>query len=94
MGCGAARLRNARAEITKVAEADSLPGFSLSLHSEKVPTAGRPRLQTFVTFTVRHSQRARPMVPQAASLISSDDVRSDEQLKVYEDVGEVAAEAA
>lgn len=94
MGCGAARLRNARAEITKVAEADGLPGFSLSLHSEKVPTAGRPRLQTFVTFTVRHSQRARPMVSQAASLVSSDDVRSDEQLKVYEDIGEVAAEAA
>ncbi len=94
MGCGAARLRNARAEITKVAEQDSLPGYSLSLHSEKVPTAGRPRLQTFVTFTAHPAQRSRPIVPQIASLPSSDDVRSDELLKVYEDVGEAAAQAA
>ena len=81
-------LGNARVEITKVAEQDSLPGFCLSLHSEKVPTAGRPRLQTFVTFTVRSSQRLRPIVPQLAVVPGADDVRPDEELKVFEDVSE------
>jgi hypothetical protein len=90
MGCGAARLRNARAEITKVAEQDSLPGYSLSLYSVKVPTAGRPRLQTFVTFTARETQRSRRIIPQIATLISSEESRSDEKLKVYEDVVESA----
>jgi hypothetical protein len=91
MGCGAARLRNARVEITKVAEQDSLPGFSLSLHSEKVPTAGRPRLQTFVTFTTRTTQRLRPIVPQLSIVPGSDDVRSDEKLKVFEDASELVS---
>jgi plasmid replication initiation protein len=90
MGCGAARLRNARAEITKVAEQDSLPGYTLSLHSEKVPTAGRPRLQTFVTFTARESLKSRRIIPQITTLVGTDEAKSDEMLKIYEDVGEAA----
>lgn len=91
MGCGVARLRNARAEITKVAEQDSLPGYVISLHSEKVPTAGRPRLQTIVTFTARHTQRPRPIFPRVTTVVTSEEARSDEQLKVYEDAGEAAS---
>ena len=59
MGCAVTRIRATRGEITRIAEEDALPEYSVSLHSEKVPTAGRPRLQTFVTFKARPKAKKR-----------------------------------
>lgn len=89
MGCGVTRLRATRSEIARIAEEDGLPEYSLSLRSEKVPTAGRPRLQTFVTFLARPKSRKRllSLEPTIPSLL--EDVRLDEELKVFEDAGDV-----
>ena len=90
MGCGVTRLRATRAEIARIVEEDSIPEYSLSMHSEKVPTAGRPRLQTFITFVARPKSKKR-LLSAEPSLPLVDDDRTDEELKVLEDAGEMVA---
>ena len=89
MGCGLTRIRATRSEIARIAEKDSLPEYSLSLQSEKVPTAGRPRLQTFVTFMARPTSRKR-LLSHEPMLPAFEDDKQDEDIRVYEDAGEVS----
>ena len=65
------RLRAIRKDISRIAEQDILPEFSITIENEKIATAGRPRLETVVRFHQRPSGKKRRLTHERPPTITT-----------------------
>lgn len=73
IGCptNATRLRAIRKDLVRISEQDILPEFRVTLENEKIPTSGRPKLETMVRIDLHPSAKKRRLKHEHAPTITT-----------------------